>query len=107
MTVSGNLCQDLAFATGWDALAPAYSAINTASSIFSANATFPPYTTAQWALPAFQLEKTVLPNSTLSAVLPAILTATNCERTQIAWSSLIDGTVTGLETGYSFDLSIE
>ena len=107
---TGQLSQDIGFVTQWDALLPAYSAINLASSICLANASFPPYVTPQWALPAFQLHTPAsqgLFNSTLSTVLPGIQTSVNCENTKIVWNSPLLATVWGLETGYSFNWSIK
>lgn len=91
-TVTGSLQQNLAFVPEWDAVGPAYSAANLVSTVFLANGSLPPYATSGWAFPSFALDSSVSAgissNSTLSLTLPGIVTAANCEDTDITFNIL-------------------
>ncbi|KAI0263778.1 hypothetical protein BC834DRAFT_885588 [Gloeopeniophorella convolvens] len=87
-----KLVQDVGFPANWDALIPAYNAVNVASSIFLSNGSMLPYATSEWAFPMFEIDEEALQphqslfNTTLELTMTGIITAANCEDTSITWS---------------------
>ncbi|KAI0045078.1 hypothetical protein FA95DRAFT_1608004 [Auriscalpium vulgare] len=83
----------------YDALIPAYSAVNSLASIFLTGAPLPPYVTESWAFPSFDLEETGpagISNSTIYVPnYPGLISRANCEDTVIkfqdasAWANAV------------------
>ncbi|KIJ41180.1 hypothetical protein M422DRAFT_48674 [Sphaerobolus stellatus SS14] len=98
-------------ASGWDDLAPSFSAASHLASTFSGGASLPPYVTKDWAFPSFNLSDHIDGGRTSTTiVISAIKSTASCEATFTpTWfysdnSTLTTG-LTGIQTGISTEVT--
>ncbi|KIJ44716.1 hypothetical protein M422DRAFT_47141 [Sphaerobolus stellatus SS14] len=98
-------------ASGWDDLAPSFSAASHLASTFSGGASLPPYVTKDWAFPSFNLSDHIDGGRTnTTIVISAIKSTASCEATFTpTWfysdnSTLTTG-LTGIQTGISTEVT--
>ncbi|KAI0066681.1 hypothetical protein BV25DRAFT_1417148 [Artomyces pyxidatus] len=116
--ISGFISQSVGFSAQWDALIPAYNAVNAVASMFLSEGTPPQYVYASWAFPAFELFYEPTPgisdNGNFTVELPTIVTEDGCEETNITYQDQGPGnssfrylaTVTGVRSGATFTVEL-